>query len=441
MNHAWMDHLGAGIRKLCDMIDSSDESQALREIVIIQGVLPSIQSSLISSKWDPVRNVDSGIGVYEALVSCANKSLRSGEEADQLRESIIDGLIQTAVLPKLLRAVEDWRPKFDDRHEMNNPLHFWIMPWLPYISNNTMLGTLLDNVRRNLTKLLSFYGKTLSNDIDFFRACLAALSPWKKLFDKITIFQLTSLSVTPRFARSLARIKICIDPTEQDWVHLYNLFVYFEGGVMSVDDFISLIQGEVLPAWAHALFNALQQPGHDIITIKNYYSEWRQRFFQPWPNVDSGRTSYHDLRLDSLVCRYFYGGLRMIQATLESNVQLFDVLRPPLPKDCNYKISLMNQLKERVTNDGHQPRDTNIRVCRTKYGCDRTEASFQSVVEAFAIQNNITFYPKTGSNSMIDGKPVYLFGSHHVYVDKNVLYTLRESKWQPIALEQLLSCS
>ena len=162
---------------------------------------------------------------------------------------------------------------------MNHPLHLWIMPLLPYISNNTMLGTLLDNVRRNLTKLLSFYGKTLSNDIDFFRACLAALSPWKKLFDKMTIFQLTSLSVSPRFARSLARIKICIDPIEQDWEHLYNLFVYFEGGVMSVDDYISLVQGEVLPAWAHALYNALQQPGHDIITIKNYYSEWRQRFF------------------------------------------------------------------------------------------------------------------------------------------------------------------
>jgi hypothetical protein len=130
----------------------------------------------------------------------------------------------------------------------------------------------------------------------------------------------------------------------------------------------------------------------------------------------------------------FYAGLRMIQATLESNVQLFDVLRPPLPEVCNYKISLMNQSKERVTSDGHQPRDTNIRVCRT-------EASFQSVVETFANQNNITFYPKTGSNSMIDGKPVYLFGNHQVYVDKNVLYTLRESKWQPIALEQLLSCS
>ena len=122
----------------------------------------------------------------------------------------------------------------------------------------------------------------------------------------------------------------------------------------------------------------------------------------------------------------------MIQAALESNVQLFDVLRPPHPKVCNYKISLMNQSKERVTSDGHQPRDTNIRV---------TEASFQSVVETFANQNNITFYPKTGSNSMIDGKPVYLFGNHQVYVDKNVLYTLRESKWQPIALEQLLSCS
>lgn len=130
----------------------------------------------------------------------------------------------------------------------------------------------------------------------------------------------------------------------------------------------------------------------------------------------------------------------MIQAALERNVQLLDSLRPPLPKDCNYKISLMNQSKERIANVDHQPRNTNFRVRRTTDGCNRTEASFQSVVEAFANQHNISFYPKTGSNSMIDGKPVYLFGNHLVYVDKNVLYTSRESKWQPIALEQLV-CS
>ena len=62
MNHAWMDHLGSGIRKLCDMIDSSDEAQAFREIVIIQGVLLSIQSSLNSKHSSAVQTSHCGAG-------------------------------------------------------------------------------------------------------------------------------------------------------------------------------------------------------------------------------------------------------------------------------------------------------------------------------------------------------------------------------------------
>ena len=443
INTAWMDHLASGIQKLCGTVGSDDEACALREIVILHGIVPWIRSSLSSSKWDPVRNVEGGLGIYEALVGCACTSLRGAEPEDNeiLKQSINDEVVQTAVLPKLLRAVNDWRPTFDDERRIDCPLHLWILPWLPYINSDSMLGTLLDNVRRNLTKALSFLGKSVSNDVEFIRLCLATLSPWKKLFDNATIFHITSDSVSPRFARSLARVKICIEPAEQDWEHLHVLVVYFEGGVMSGNDFISLIEGEVLPAWAHALYHALQQPDHDMNAIKRFYTAWRGRIFDSSARIINGSPSaHHTLRSDSVACRYFFGGLKMIQAAVESNQSLLESLKPPHPAECNYRISLMHRSRESTVQiDQQQPSAINVRARRKTDGQNRTEASFQEVVEAFANQRGIAFHPKTktGSNSMIDGKPVFMFGDHPVYLDKNVIFALRGPNWQPISLEHL----
>ncbi len=85
-----------------------------------------------------------------------------------------------------------------------------------------------------------------------------------------------------------------------------------------------------------------------------------------------------------------------------------------------------------------QPTAVNVRVQQKMNGGGRTAAaSFQEVVEAFANQHDISFYPKTGSNSTKDGKPVFMFGNHPVILDKDVLFALRGSAWQPISLEHL----
>ncbi|KAL3816990.1 hypothetical protein ACHAXA_010110 [Cyclostephanos tholiformis] len=438
INMTWMDHLASGIQKLCDTVGSDDEAYALREIIIVHGIVPWIQSALSSSKWDPIRDVEEALGIYEALVRCACKSLRDLEDHEILKESITNEVIETAVLPKLLRNISDWKPKFDDEHRIDCPLHLWILPWLPYI-NNDSLGTLLDKVRRNLTKTLSSLGKSLSNDVKFFHLCLATLSPWKRIIDTATIFQLTSDTVSPRFARSLARVTICIEPAAQDWERLHVLFVYFEGGVMSSNDFLSLVEGEVLPAWAHALYRALQKPDHNINVIKEFYTAWKGRFFDPTAQINGGSPMAHNaLRSDSLVCRYFFGGLKMIQAVIESDLSSLEILKPPQPAECNYRISSMHRSKDRTAqNDYHQPSAVKVRVRREIVGQNRMDASFQEVVEAFANQRGISFHPKTGSNIMVDGKPVFMFGEHPVYFDKHVIFAFRGSKWQPISLEHL----
>ena len=90
--------------------------------------------------------------------------------------------------------------------------------------------------------------------------------------------------------------------------------------------------------------------------------------------------------------------------------------------------------KDNNENDKHA---VNIRVQPSVHGngSSRMAASFKEVVESFAHQHDISFHPK--SNSMKDGKPIFMFGEHPVYLDKNVLYAKRGDSWQPISLEHL----
>jgi hypothetical protein len=438
MDLSWLGRLASCMQKLCDTLGSNDEGCALREMVFLQSIVPWMNSSLSSSKWDPVHDVEAGLRIYEALIDSMCKSLRvpDKEEDALLKECINAEVVHNAVLPKLVRAVSRWKPKLDDDQKVDNPLNLWILPWLPYINDDSMLGSLLDDVRRHLKKTLSFLSKTVSDDVGFVRSCLSTLFPWKRLFDEAIMFEMTSNTISPRFARSLAQMTICIDPAAQNWEHLHILFECYERGVMSTDDFVALIDGEVLPAWARTLHVALQQGEHGMKDVKKFYLAWRDQMFDPSRISESGRSAQLTLRLDALVCRYFYGGLIMIQAAVESKKTLLESLKPSHPTECNYRISLMLRSKERTSQNNHERlRDVTVRAQpKASHHGGRIAASFQDVVEEFANQHDISFYPK---NSMKDGKPIYMFGDHPVYIDKNVLLSLRGSHWQPISLEHL----
>ena len=114
----------------------------------MQSIVPWIQSSLSWSKWDPVENVEIGLRLYETLLNSAHKSFPGAEEDENviLKDGITNKIVQKTIMPKLLRAVSHWRPKMNDTQQMSNPLHLWILPWLPHINSDSTLGTLLGDV-------------------------------------------------------------------------------------------------------------------------------------------------------------------------------------------------------------------------------------------------------------------------------------------------------
>ena len=431
----WMTHLAAGVDKLCITVGSDNEAYLLREIIFTDVLVPWISSAMSSSKWDPVVNVEGGINILEALLACVEESFLGAEvEENNILKGVIQReIIENIVQPKVQRAVSYWKPKLDENNIVSNPMHLWILPWLPHFRNESSLTPMLADVRRSLKKTLSFISKNEANDIAVFRSFTVTLSAWQKVFEKSTIFGLTSDIVTPRFARCLARVRIDFSHEKQSWGQITALFDYFDAGLMSDEDFLSLFEGEILSSWAHALYCTLKEEGRSSLNgTAKFYSAWKERVFGRSSKCTKSQLA---LRSDLMVCRHFFGGLEMIRATLESDKRGFESLLPLIPEDCNYKIALMHRSKVK------EPTHTRSNVVSSQSESKGTvavnTASFAEVVADYARQHDIDFYPKVGSNASKDGKKVFMFGNHQVYLDQNVLFTLRGSAWQPISLEQL----
>lgn len=445
VDKSWMANYSIAIQKLCDAVGSDDEAFTLRRIAFMKCVVPWINTSLSSSKWDPVDDVETGLSLYELILTTVQQSFSDVgsahqiEEGEILKESINEEIVQGVIQPKLQRAVSRWKPKLDGYDHIAIPMHLWILPWLPHLSN-AGLGAMLDDIRRKLKSTISFLGKSESDDVTFVRLCVTTLLPWKNIFGGNTISDLTSDVVTPRFARSLARIKIAVSPSEQEWSQIRVLFHYFENGLMSEDDFASLIEGEVLPAWAHALHRALRDNPQNIVQSKDFYVAWKKQLLRPETQQKCPNPSLV-LQSDVMTCRYFFGGLEMIKAAMELDDEKLDSLQPPNPADCNYRIALMHRAQARKVQleNTATVELSNARAPHVRDG--GSIASFKEVVAEFAKQHDIAFHPKTGSNSTKDGQPVFMLGEHPVYFDKNVIFALRGGSWQPISLEHLAQTS
>jgi len=431
----WMDHLATGIDKLCIAVGSDSEAYSLREMIFSDIIVPWISTAMNSSKWDPVVNVEVGLNTHEALLTCVDKSfLRAEVEENKLLKHVIHReIIQNCVQPKLQRAVSYWKPRLDENNVVSNPMHLWILPWLPHFRNESALGTMFADIRRSLKKTLSFISKHEPDDVAFFRSCNVTLRAWQKLFEESNIYSLTSESVTPRFARCLARVPVEFSHEKQSWVQINTLFDYFDTGLMSADDFLSLFEGEILASWAYTLHCAtLEENKPNLTSIAKFYSVWKERVFG---QLSKCTKSHLALRGDLMVCRHFFGGLEMIRALVESDKARLDRLMPPNPNDCNYRIALMHRSKAKKPVEA-QPNVVSSHSQRKTQG-NGNVASFAEVVADFARHHDISFYPKVGSNATKDGKKVFMFGNHPVYFDKNVLFTLRGEAWQPISLEHL----
>ena len=95
------------------------------------------------------------------------------------------------------------------------------------------------------------------DDVEFVRTCIDTLKPWRHALPAETLHNLSSDNVTPRLARILSETRIRSDARKQDWSGVTLTFEMHGLEIISDIEFLSLLEGELLPIWASKIQECL----------------------------------------------------------------------------------------------------------------------------------------------------------------------------------------
>ena len=382
-----------------------DDMYQIRHTLIRNYILPKFQRLYESSHWDPMNDeTEIGLNLFEwflhilhheeinrndASTPTTNENDHSDDILFQtvpkkentgtlLANMVTKQLIHTVVYNKILRVLNhNWKPKWDETKGclVHRP-DIWIVPWLPYIATDkSLMPTLVSDCKRAVKHAVSYLHRTIpptQNDV-YIEICLQTLRGWIGILKMDTLHNIMSAaSVVSRFAHYLSHCNIPMDEqilstvaptntirTQNHWkTALQTLFQYHQLNLVSDVQFLSLLEGELLPHWANAIYQyignhmvlnnqrILQNNNGDsskttdnskmIETLGQVYIMWKHHIFggaHELPVADSNKVgtsnnvcavtpSHALLRDDVQICECFYSVLRMISTcwhTLHSN--------------------------------------------------------------------------------------------------------------------------
>ena len=519
-----------------DNDDRSEESRAVCESMVRTMLVPKLRAdteSQTSPVWDPVADpyalldlyeylrtkalafdeasepmptpsaIDRGNGgdddddnpnqIFPSSMDDAEKDDDASTKSSRLAEHIRTELIIEALYPKLHAAVASWKPTLllqqqrqphtttpEKEEQLRDPLHAWILPWLPHIDHPGLLPVLLKDCKRGLRSSLtalqrgipSAFGSLSSHeatDRRFVRAVLGLLRPWVGVYDSKSLQALVSddRAVLPRLERLLAASSSSGGGGGDD---LRLLFELHGRHLLSDMDFLGFVEGPVLTTWAETVHADLREGcgnerggGGDAVLTAAVES-YRDRKIRVMvnPRVDDGDTNNTQktsinyskslalVRNDEYICRIFYSVARMIQIYREgsgddSRALELDRLRPEVSGF--YAIRARRALEHQrgigeefaaMESRSEAESRARIRLHRQRNRGDAPEATFREVVEAFAVDRGVAFRPKPGASSRRqDGKQIYLFGDRSIYLEGDVVFCHDGGTWKPVSLDKL----
>lgn len=441
--------------------NDTERSIDTKRMIFVTHILPRVKKAFESTKWNAVDNVENGVQLYEAVLRAAERvsppkqNVREAQEdfssvlpTDGIDENddinLVDLVKQEVmfdvICPKISRTLSQWNPVLNTSgSQLEDRIDLWVLPWLPHMDHPVILPQLVTDVRRKLRSALSFLQRNIHDDKTFCNTSLQMIKPWVNMVKGKTLQELTSKYVTPRLAKCLSRIAISRTVKTQHWNALNLLFEWYDCGLLSKLDFLSLIEGAMLSNWVNKLYEWLvSKEGTSMAALADFYSQWKIHVFRL--DDDTARNgNLNFLRNDDMICRMMYSGLVMMKAAQDLRDDIDDFQ----PSPSTYQTVLARRTKEErlklereLQTMDMEPSNNGI-PNRTRPLRQGEPATFRDVVEEYAKDHGILFRPRLGANATKDGKPIFLFGDIPVYFDSNVIFALRDSQWRPLSLDQL----
>ncbi|KZT67357.1 TFP11-domain-containing protein [Daedalea quercina L-15889] len=345
--------------------------------------LPKVRSS-INNDWSP-DDPQPAVRLYEAWSSFLPPFIR-------------DNFFDQLVLPKIVKAVDDWNPR-----SSKVPLQTLVFPWLPHVG--LRLDEVLGDARRKVKSILRHW--TVAEGM------LDHLAVWKDVFDVGDWDAMLLKYVVPKLGNRL-REDFRVNPRNQDMAPLQDVMLW--ENLLSPTVMSRLLETEFFPKWLDVLHIWLVQPSPSFEEVAQWYSFWKGTFsenVQSMPGVAQGFTC----------------GLQLMNKAIE----LGPNASTQLPRPDHHRSS-----SPALTAAGKQKAAPKMRPARTQ------EITFRSIVEEYTSSHNLLFMPagRVHEKSRMplfrvsptaDGK-----GGLLVYIQDDAVWAPDGDEYRAISLEDMV---
>ncbi|KAH7927332.1 TFP11-domain-containing protein [Leucogyrophana mollusca] len=297
--------------------------------------LPRVRT-VLNNDWAPA-DPQPAVRLYEAWATFLPPFIR-------------DNMLDQLVLPKVSKAVADWRPARDAV-----PLQTLVFPWLPHLG--LRVEDVLGEARRKIKSVLRSWTPPDAAPPD--------LRAWQPLFDAPAWDALVLKHVVPKLSAHL-RAHFRVNPRAQDMAPLEAALAWapplLRGAIVD-----ALLEAEFFPKWLRVLHVWLVQPRVSFEEVARWYEFWRGCF----PAEVLGLPG---------VARGFTRGLQLMNTAIE--------LGPDAP------AKLPHPDTSASTSDSTTAPPPGTPKTKPKQPPARVqEVTFRALVEEFAAAHNLLFVP------------------------------------------------
>ena len=359
-------------------IDRPSKTATFYESLINNLWLPKVRSA-INNQWD-VHDPSHVLSLLEAWGFLLPPFIIHAIILDQI------------VVPKLRAAIEEWNPRLESpsaaTHKANKkrtktpapPPHIWIFPWLPHLSTETHLPTLLTAIKSKFTTLLTSHPLPSGP--------LPSLPEWTSLLGGPTAIEsLLIRHLLPRLALHL-RTNLTINPADQDLSPLEIVWRWRDG--FRVSTLAQLISAEVFPKWLSTLHTWLVSEGVRLGEVGEWF-QWWQGVSGAGAGVADGGVQVlpEEVAKSPLVMKEFEKGLDLINKAMELG---------PGTEKCRRELPLPEAGPARPIRPSEEPSKKEKRERERERERERQKAkteivSFRDAIEDWCAENNLLLIP------------------------------------------------